>query len=65
MFSHFFIDFFIFENFDQNAKKNHFLAEILVFWAKNDKIFKNKKLIKKVRKHTLNTCIDMALANIW
>ena len=37
--------------------KNHFLAKISVFWAKNAKIFKNKKLIKKVRKHSLATRI--------
>ena len=35
----------------KSQKKKHFLAKISVFWAKNAKIFKNKKLIKKVRKH--------------
>ena len=46
------------ENFDQKShKKNHFLAKISGFWAKNAKIFKNKTLIKKVRKHSLDTCI--------
>ena len=40
-----------------NKKKNHFFTKISVFWAKNAKIFKNKKLIKKVRKLSLDTCI--------
>ena len=40
------------------SQQNHFLAKISVFWAKNAKIFKNKKLIqKKVRKHSIDTCI--------
>ena len=30
----------------KKAKKNHFLAKISVFWSKNTKKFKNKKLIK-------------------
>ena len=39
------------------------MAKISVFWAKNAKIFKTKKLIKKLRKHSLDTCIKMALVN--
>ena len=41
----------MFENFDQkNQKKKHFWAKISVFWAKNAKIFKNKKLFKESEK---------------
>ena len=29
------------------------------FWAKNAKIFKNNKLIKKVRKHSLDTVLSL------
>ena len=38
----------------KKAKKSLF-GQNLIFLAKNAKIFKNKKLIKKVRKHSLDS----------
>ena len=59
MFSHFLINFLFFENFDKKAKKKKSLIgqNFRFFLAKNAKIFKNQKLLKKVRKHSLDTCI--------
>ena len=42
------MNFLFFENYDQKSQKNHFLAKIPLFWAKNAKIFKNK-LLKQVK----------------
>ena len=48
MFTHFFDWYLIFEKFDQKSqKKSLFSAKISFFGAKNAKMFKNKKLIKK------------------
>ena len=58
MFSHFLIHFLFLKIL---TKKSPF-GQNFSFWAKNAKIFKNKKLIKKVRKHSLDTYILMALA---
>ena len=54
----------------------HFWSKKLKFWPKSNffffwggaflvKISQNKKLIKKVRKRSLDTHIKMALANFW
>ena len=40
-----------------------FLTKVIFFLAFLVKIFKNKKLIHKVRKYSLDTLIQMALAN--
>ena len=58
MFSQF-LKLFSFEKFSKRSLKNHILAKILVFWARSAKIFKNKKLIKKVKK-TLSRYIYIA-----
>ena len=51
--SHFFLS-IIFKFLPKKALKPH-CGQIPVFWAKNEKIFKTKKLIKKVRKLSLDT----------
>ena len=38
----------------KKAKKKSLFGQNLIFLGKNAKIFKNKKLIKKVRKHSLD-----------
>ena len=47
------------------APKTEILAKKGFVWLFLVKIFKNKKLIKKVRKYSLDTRIQMALANFW
>ena len=37
----------------------------LPVWIENANIFKNKKLITKVRKHSVDTCIKKALQSFW
>ena len=41
------------------------MAKIPVFGQKNDESFKTKKLNKKVIKHSVDTPIQVAFANIW
>ena len=57
MFSHFLINILFLKNLAFLAKKTEILAKkfFFFFFAFLVKIFKNKKLIKKVRKHSLDT----------
>ena len=59
------IDFFFLKILAKKSLKNQFFARISLFWAKIENIFKNKKLNKKLRKHSLSTYILKAFANFW
>ena len=47
----------MFEIIRQETLKNHLLSKIPLLGVKNDKKWKNKKLNKKVKIHSLDTCV--------
>ena len=57
MFPHFF-NFIHLKVWQKKIPEKSLVGQISIFWAKNYIIFKNKKLYKKVRKHSLDTCIS-------